>query len=544
MKTFIYICLAAMVVAGVGRAAESGDAVVVVYNLRLPESKQVAEHYAKVRKVPAEQVIGLRLPTGETMTRAEFRDDLQGPLWKQLEKRKLFTLRSVTRGDELSGNVVASKIRYAVLCYGVPLKIDSDPGLVEELPPGTAAELRRNEAAVDAELALLPLSGQRLRLGGPWMSKFYGVTNTAPLHPTNGVLMVARLDGPTPKIAEELVDRAVQAETDGLWGRAYFDLRGLGEGEYKKGDDWISGAAKQAQRHGYETVIDDKPGVLSAGFPMSQVALYAGWYEFNVAGAWARPEVEVMPGAIAYHLHSFSAATLRSTNQNWVGPLLARGVTATMGCVQEPYLDGTPDVATFFHRMLFSGFTFGEAAYAAQRVLSWQTTVVGDPLYQPFTKPPQQLHEELEKGKSPLVAWSHLRVVNLNLVSGLKPDEIIKYLGGMPMTRQSSVLSEKLGDMLAGEGRTAEAADAYVRALRQPVTPLQRMRLLLELADKQTAADREDQALDTYQEFIKRYPEHPDLLPAYQKALPLADKLGKAELAARFRIEIKRLTSK
>jgi len=32
--------------------------------------------------------------------------------------------------------------------------------------------------------------------------------------------------------------------------------------------------------------------------------------------------------------------------------------------------------------------TFGEAAWAAQPVLSWQTTVVGDPLYRPFAKEP------------------------------------------------------------------------------------------------------------------------------------------------------------
>jgi hypothetical protein len=31
-----------------------------------------------------------------------------------------------------------------------------------------------------------------------------------------------------------------------------------------------------------------------------------------------------------------------------------------------------------------NGYTFGEAAWAAQPVLSWQTTVIGDPLYRPF----------------------------------------------------------------------------------------------------------------------------------------------------------------
>ena len=51
----------------------------------------------------------------------------------------------------------------------------------------------------------------------------------ASLNPTNGILLVARLDGPSAEIARGLVDKAVQAERDGLWGRAYFDARGIAQ---------------------------------------------------------------------------------------------------------------------------------------------------------------------------------------------------------------------------------------------------------------------------------------------------------------------------
>ena len=47
---------------------------------------------------------------------------------------------------------------------------------------------------------------------------------------------------------------------------------------------------------------------------MSQIAIYCGWYDENVSGPFTLPKVEFMPGAFAYHLHSFSAATLRSAN--------------------------------------------------------------------------------------------------------------------------------------------------------------------------------------------------------------------------------------
>jgi hypothetical protein len=70
-----------------------------------------------------------------------------------------------------------------------------------------------------------------------------------------------------------------------------------------------------------------------------------------------------------------------------------------------------------------AGWTFGEAVYAALPVLSWQTTVVGDPLYRPFGRAPgahlgqrfRDLHFHLVAQASPLLEWSHLHVVNLGL---------------------------------------------------------------------------------------------------------------------------------
>jgi hypothetical protein len=89
-----------------------------------------------------------------------------------------------------------------------------------------------------------------------------------------------------------------------------------------------------------------------------------------------------------------------------------------MGCVDEPYLEGTPDVAVFISRFL-NGFSFGEAAYASQNALSWQTTVVGDPLYQPFARSPTELHQSLLERHSKLLEWSHLFRVNRKLATKL-----------------------------------------------------------------------------------------------------------------------------
>ena len=272
---------------------------------------------------------------------------------------------------------------------------------------------------------------------------------------------------------------------------------------------------------------------------MSQIAIYMGWYRQHVDGPFTLPKVEFMPGAFAYHLHSFSAATLRSTNTHWAGPLLAEGATATMGCVHEPYLGGTPDLGVFTARLLFHGFTFGEAAYASQNVLSWMTTVVGDPLYCPFAKPAQQLHQELEAKHSPLLEWSHLRVVDLNQARGVPANELVNYLEQLPLTKESAVLSEKLGDLCAAQGKPSSAVYAYDRALKRNPSPQQRIRLRLTLGEKLLTLKRDEEAYVNYEKLVEESPDYVDKLSIYQKLVSLAQKLGKKEDVAKYEEQTK-----
>ncbi len=528
-------------------ASGPGEQVVVVYNRNLAESKGVAEYYAERRQIPADQVFGLDLPGGETMTRNEYDDRLAKPLLKRLRDAKLFVYRpkqrSHTRGEQPTNDLpVEAAIRYVTLCYGVPLKILSDPKLTEEGSERIRVELRRNEASVDSELALLPIASPKLPLFGAIPNPLYATTNASALNPTNGLLMVARLDGPSPEIARGLVDKALQAEADGLWGRAYFDARGLTNTSYKMGDDWMRGAAQLVSRLGFETVLDNEPATFPVSFPLSQVAFYAGWYDGAVSGPFTRPNVEFMPGAFAYHLHSFSANTIRSATANWVGPLLAKGTTITMGTVEEPYLEGTPDILTFLGRFIFFGFSFGEAAWACQNSLSWQTTVVGDPLYRPFARTPPAQHDELFRRRSKLIEWSHLRGVNINLAGGMPPEKAIEYLELTPLTYTSAVLSEKVGDLYFTQTKWEDAARFYRRALDHEPSPQQKVRLTLALARTLAVAGQGREALEVYQGFLKTFPDYPDPLGIYRKLSPLAEQFGKPEEKEQCAREIQRLS--
>jgi tetratricopeptide (TPR) repeat protein len=232
-------------------------------------------------------------------------------------------------------------------------------------------------------------------------------------------------------------------------------------------------------------------------------------------------------------LHSSSAATLRSTNTNWCGPLLAKGATCTLGCVYEPYLEFTPNIAVFIVRFAATGFTFGEAAWTAQPVLSWQTTVVGDPLYRPDGKPLAALLAELAHQHNPLVEWSHLRVVDLGLAHGVPALQMINYLESIGITTNSAVLTEKLANLYAAQGKPSSAIDTYKNALKLNPSPEQRIRIRLMLGEKLATADRTADAIDNYKQLLKESPDYPGNPSVEANLMLLEQKLANTNAPAK-----------
>ncbi len=362
------------------------EATLVVYNENEPRSEEIAQHYSQKRNIPKDHLLGISCPNKEEITREEYDKTILHPIREFVKQENLISYGTVpsTYGRLQLVPATSNALRFMVLCYGIPLKIAYGPqGIIPEEFKGLRKNYLATAAAVDSELANLPtLKIPTVHfLENPIYEQTFAQTKDWNLR----MICVARLDGPTPEIARNLVDDAVQAEHTGLYGRCFFDMRGLTEadGEYQKGDDWIRESKELFKKQHWEIVSDNQRAIFDENVHAKNCAIYAGWYVSDIAGAFKAASFRFRTGAIAYHLHSGSATSLRTSTRYWTGPLLARGVAATIGCVYEPFIEMTPHINVLFQRLL-EGCSFGEAAYSCQRYISWMNTVVGDPLYRPF----------------------------------------------------------------------------------------------------------------------------------------------------------------
>ncbi len=243
-------------------------------------------------------------------------------------------------------------------------------------------------ASFDSELALVmwPDDYQLLRWQPNYLRPNYENSQLPKVYRT---FMVARLDAPTLMLAKALVDTAIKVEAEGLRGKVYLDGRGIAKledanhipGSYGDYDRALLITAKGIEEQTeLEVALDTSPQLFQAG-ACPDAALYCGWYslaKYVDAFDWK-------PGAVAYHLASSEAHTLRDPGSHaWCKKLLEDGVCATIGPVYEPYLGSFPRPNEFFALLLRGDLTLVECYARTSPYNSWMMTLIGDPLYRPF----------------------------------------------------------------------------------------------------------------------------------------------------------------
>lgn len=382
--------------------------VAVVYNAESALSKAAAERYCTVRRIPPDQMLPLFGVKRGNISRDDFEGSIMSSLLSQGRQRGLMWPAGPRNGIKL--------MKAMVLMPDIPLKVTE---LLNEQGKPVGTGQQRTEAAVDSELALL---GSRFPLKGmgnnPHYKKKLPGRNERPK-----VLSVCRIDGPDPESVYRMINEPAAVEKTGLWGWVVVD----NGGPYPAGDALMARVAELALAHHQPLFYETSRQTIAPAFPlMSQTIVYFGWYINPANGPFcvtAPRDFRFARGAIACHLHSYSATNLYD-GKTWVSALLKRGACVTAGNVAEPYLGPCLNYGVFYEHLL-NGAQVGEAALLATPSLSWQTIVLGDPLYRPFPK------GRYPSGGNPFVAWQQMSRNSGNNTSALQSEVELKLARGL-----------------------------------------------------------------------------------------------------------------
>ena len=385
LKDFKHSLIVALLIAGAlfvdVRAAEQplAESTVVVYNKTAPDGAELARFYAQKRGIASDHIVGLTCSLAEEITRDEYDATIANRLRDVFKAKKWWQMRETEDHQEA---VMATAIRFVALIKGMPLKIRAELASYPGDKVGGGPIQDRNEASVDSELATLGYFSPQI--SGVRANSYFKSFQAIDQWEDPALLLVCRLDAPSSATVKQMIVDSIAAEKNGLWGRAYVDCAHGDSPGYEIGDEWLAQIPNELRKVGIPVVYKGPvPGIFPEGYPMIDCALYYGWYYPNVFGPFTSPSFRFVPGAVAMHIHSFSAGTLRDRNAGWVGPLLSRGAAASVGNVYEPYLQLTTRPEILNDRLLH-GFTFAESSYAATEALSWMAVMVGDPLYRPY----------------------------------------------------------------------------------------------------------------------------------------------------------------
>jgi len=533
---FSALCLVWLALVSVASAnADEVERVIIVVNANDSSSVGIGEYYAEKRGIPKENIIALKTSTAETITIREYVDSIYNPLLSELLKAD-WVQGARSRGPDRYGRVAMSvalnRVSYLVTVRGVPLRISNDPTLLESNLGNLPAQFSINKGSVDGELALLLAPNTASMTAFVPNSLFENKSPTAV--DLSRLLRVSRLDGPDPITVKKLVDRTLEAEADGLMGRAYFDIGG----PHVTGDEWFNVAADLAEAAYFDTDVEATKKRIGLNSRYDAPAIYMGWYKQNAYGPWVLPRWSVPAGAIGFHLHSFSATTVRSEKTGWLGAFVKQGYCATMGNVYEPYLEYTHRPHRLLEHLL-GGHTFGEAILYSNPSLSWMGVAIGDPLYRPFKV---ALSEQLVEGpEGPFASYVHLREIN-RLKAEVSRGVALKYARDCFMAQPSLALAYELSRLYAAEGQNQESIEALKIIRYITVFATDEQVLVMKIADQLHQLGDSELALETYEKLIKQ----PNLSKTLRIALleggaVVAEALGNAVQSSRWILEARQL---
>ncbi len=342
--------------------AQNADAVLLVVNRRDPDSRAVADYYAKRRSVAPSHVCLLDTTSSETIDWHTYITQVETPIRDCLKRERL-----------------EEQVLYIVTTLGVPLRVDGMGGSIE----------KSEQSSVDSELTLLyaKLHGNRFDRAGAVPNPFFGKRDSPFRHAQFPIYLVTRLAANDWADVKAMIDRSLSARNSGTF---VIDTSSPANGD---GNNWLREAALLLPAG--RVVLDDTPNVL---YRQRNVIGYASWGSNDGGRKQRWLGFAWLPGAIVTEFVSTNARTLKTPPPDWnlttytdrehwfagspqtlSADYIHEGATGASGNVYEPYLAGCvrPEyvLPAYAH-----GRNLAESYYLGMPFLSWQGVVLGDPL--------------------------------------------------------------------------------------------------------------------------------------------------------------------
>jgi len=238
---------------------QTGRNVLLIANKQSDASVRIADHYAQVRDIPADQRITIDVPVADEISPRDYQLRIERPLTGWFNR-----------------NSGQDRILYLVLTKGVPLRITGTTGL-----QGTVS-------SVDSELTLLyrKLTGRAVppagRIENPYFLGANPIRNAKTFsHEQVDIFLVTRLDGYTTEDVLALIDRGKAPASQ---GRFILDMK---SSFTDKGNVWLQAAADRLKEQGHgDQVLLDTGGAVG---PRTRVASRTSSASL-CAASWRSPD--------------------------------------------------------------------------------------------------------------------------------------------------------------------------------------------------------------------------------------------------------------
>ncbi len=369
--------------------------VLLVVNRRSGSSLAIANHYQHLRQIPLSNVLYLDWTGDVTVTKIDtFRDKILTPIFTAIDRRKLsgqidYIVYSsdfpyaVDFGDEVPGDKF-TRGSLTGLTYFAPLVIAKAAYTGETMN----WYMRRVSAAgVQSQ----PTRG--FRFENYWNPQGDAIEQDGMRYILSTMLGYTSGRGNSLEEVFRYLDRSAAADSTQPDGTVYFCRNDNIRSQVRQ--PWFPAAAAELSRLGVPAEILDANEGITPQNRQDVLGVTLGRAKFN----WGAAHNKILPGAICENFTSFGGVLAEYGSQTPLTELLRYGAAASSGTVVEPYARTNKFPNPFVQVHYARGCSLAEAFYQSVHG-PYQLLIVGDPLCQPWAKPPQVKIEGVDPGQT------------------------------------------------------------------------------------------------------------------------------------------------